>query len=224
MLDHLRQMFGKPKPPDESREFITIPAMDNRFQDILASVEPLPDAIYGPRYRCSLTLKDGTHIPCAILQSKAKLVELAKRRIKEEMAGKGRIGGPDPYGQIVSVFVAGGNRLNDFDVASVSPSRFAPPLSLLRQIHGETTMAWTGWVFEMHDGKRFAYGTSFTMEFFDLPEGYTFDDVTKVHNHSFVSAEGTLQSLQQGALLPADYRPENLLRERIYFTCNIDGI
>ena len=73
--------------------------MDNRFQDILSNVEPLPDDIYGPRYRCALTLNDGTHIPCAVLQSKAKLVERAKRRIKEEIAGKGGIGGPDPYGQ-----------------------------------------------------------------------------------------------------------------------------
>ncbi|HRE81472.1 MAG TPA: hypothetical protein PLN52_10510 [Opitutaceae bacterium] len=79
-----------------------------------------------------------------MLQSKAKQVELAKRRFKEEMSGKGRIGGPDPYGQVLSVFVASGNRVNDYDVASASPSLFAPPLALLEQIHGETTMSWRG--------------------------------------------------------------------------------
>jgi hypothetical protein len=198
--------------------------MDKRFQDIISSVEPIPDSIYGPRYRCSLTLKDGTNIPCAVLQSKTKLIELAKRRIKEEMSGKGRSGGPDPYGLILSTFVAGGNRLNDYDVASANPSRYAPPLALLRQIHGETMMAWTGWVFEMRDGKSFAYGSRFTTEFLDLPDGYTFEEVAKVHNHSFLSADGTLRSLEQGASLPADYRPDSLFRERIYFTCNIDGI
>lgn len=198
--------------------------MDKCFQDIVSSIEPIPDSIYGPRYRCALTLKDGTHMPCAVLQSKTKLVELAKRRIKEEMSGNGRIGGLDPYGQILSVFVAGGNRVNDYDVASADPSRYAPSLALLRQIHGETTMAWTGWVFEMSDGKLFAYGSSFTMEFFDLPDGYSFGDVVKVHNHSFLSADGALRSLEQGAMFPADYSPKNLFRERIYFTCNIDGI
>lgn len=198
--------------------------MDNRFKDIISNVEPIPDSIYGPRYRCALTLKDGTLIPCAVLASKAKLVELAKRRIKEEMSGKGRIGGPDPYGQILSTFVAGGNRLNDYDVASAIPSRYALPLALLHQIHGETTMAWTGWVFEMRDGKMFAYGSSFTMEFFDLPDGYTFGDVVKVHNHSFLSADGALRSLEQGAMLPTDYSPKNLFRERVYFTCNIDDL
>ena len=198
--------------------------MDKRFQEIISNVEPIPDSIYGPRYRCSLTLKDDTLIPCAVLQSKAKLIELAKRRIKEEMNGKGMIRGPDAYGQILSTFVAGGNRINEYDVAAASPSLFAPPLALLRQIQGETTMSWTGWVFEMRDGKLFAYGSNYTMEFFDLPKSYSFEDVVKVHNHSFLSRDGALRSLERGAALPPDYSPNDLFRERIYLTCNIDGI
>jgi hypothetical protein len=198
--------------------------MDKCFEEIVETVEPIPDSIYGPRYRCALTLKDSTLIPCAILQSKTKLIDLAKRRIKEEMSGKGIIGGPDPYGQILSSFVAGGNRVNNYDVASALPSRYAPPLALLKQIHGETTMGWTGWVFEMRDGKLFSYGSSFTMEFFDLPEGYTFNDVAKVHNHSFLSKDGALVDLARGGRLPAGYDEVKLFRERVYFTCNIDGI
>jgi len=198
--------------------------MDKRFQDIVSKVEPLPDSIYGPRYRCAVKLKDGTNIPCAVIQSKAKLVELAKRRLKEEMSGKGRIGGADPYGQVLSVFVAGGNRVNDYDIASASISKYAPPLALLSQIHGETTMGWTGWVFEMKDGKLFAYGSSFLTEFFDLPDGYSFEDVFKVHNHSFLSKDGTLHSLEQGMRLPSDYNPEHIFRERIFFTCYINDI
>jgi len=197
--------------------------MKPHFQRIIDTVEPLEDAIYGPRYRCSLTLKDGMELPCAILQSKSKIVDLAKRRIKEEQPGKCRVGGADPYGQIVSVFVTGGNRINDYDVVDAAPSRFAPPLALLRQIHGETTMAWTGWVFEMNDGSLFPYGSSFSMEFFQLPEGYSFEDVAKVHNHSFVSTSGELRTLEQGGMLPDDYERENLFRERIYFTCAVES-
>ena len=198
--------------------------MDNRFQEIVSNVEPLPDSIYGPRYRCALTLKDGTQLPCAVLQSKTKLIELAKRRVKEEMSGKGKIGGPDPYGQILSVFVAGGNRVNEYDVASASVSKYAPPLALLNQIHGETTMGWTGWVFEMKDGRLFQYGSGYCIEFFQLPEGYSFDDVVKVQNHSFLSKDGALVSLERGGLPPADYNRERLFRERVFFTCYIDGI
>src|SRR5262245_50221133 len=108
------------------------------IQRITSEVEPIPHPVYGPRYRCSLTLKDGTLLPCAVLQSRDRLVELAKRRIKEET---------DPTGHIVATFVAGGNRVNNYDVATASPSGFAILRSLLSQIHGETTMAWTGWVF-----------------------------------------------------------------------------
>jgi hypothetical protein len=196
--------------------------MKSHFQRIIDTVEPLEDSIYGPKYRCALTLKDGTELPCAILQSKNKIVDLAKRRIKEEQSGKGRIGGPDPYGQIVSVFVASGNRINDYDVVDAAPSRFAPPLALLKQIHGETTMAWTGWVFEMSDGRMFPYGSSFSMEFFQLPDGYSFDDVAKVHNHSFLSTAGELRTMVQGGMPPDDYDRGSLFRERIYFTCPIE--
>jgi hypothetical protein len=191
---------------------------------ITAEVEPIDDAIYGPRYRCSLTLKDGTFLPCAVLQSRERLVELAKRRIKEEMNGRGDLGGDDPYGQIVETFIAKGNRVNDYDVAAASASRFAIPLSLLSRIHGETTMAWTGWVFRMKDGRSFSYGTTFLMEFFQLPDGYDFSDVEEVINHSFVSDDGVVTGLQRGGILPASYRTSTILRERQFFSCAVDGV
>jgi hypothetical protein len=159
-----------------------------------------------------------------VLHSKRKLVELAKRRFTEEINGQGRIGGDDPFGQIVSSFVACGNRINDYDVKSVTVSRFAPPLSLLRQIHGETTMGWTGWVFEMSDGKMFPYGSSFSMEFFQLPDDYAFSDINRVHSHSYIGKQGELASLQRGGRMPAQYDYEGLLRERIYFNCAVDDI
>lgn len=193
-------------------------------KQIASSVEPMDDSIYGRRYRCSVTLKDGTFLPCAVIQSKDRLVDLAKRRIKEEMQGRGRLGGADPYGQIVASFVAGGNRVNDYDVAAASPSRFAIPLSLLSRIHGETTMGWTGWVFRMRDHRMFSYGTTFLTEFFHLPDGYEFADVDEVINHSFLSEDGVLTKLEQGGFLSAAYRPERVLRERPFFSCAVDGV
>lgn len=198
--------------------------MDEFFQKIIASVEPLPDPIYGPRYRCALTLKDGTNLPCAVLQSRAKLVELAKRRLKEESSWKKRLSADDSYARVLSSFLSAHNRVADYEVAACGPSKFAPPVALGRQIRGETTMGWTGWVFEMKDGRMFAYGSSYHMEFLDLPEGYGFGDVAKVHNHSFLSAGGALMNLVQGGALPARYPAEGLLKARVFFTCYIDGI
>jgi hypothetical protein len=194
------------------------------LNDITRSVEPLTDSIYGPRYRCSLTLKDGTLLPCAVIQSKNRLVALAKRRLKEELDGNGSIGGRDSYERIVSTFVAGGNRINDYDVASSTESKYAIPISILSQIHGETTMGWTGWVFRMRDGRYFSYGSSFHTEFFELPDGYYFSDVDEVINHSFVDSNGNVRSLTNGAPLPTAYHPDKILRERVFFTCAVDGV
>ena len=196
--------------------------MEAFFKDIIDTVEPLKDDIYGPLYRCSLTLRDGTFLPCAVLQSRERLEELAKRRIKEELSGKGLLAGPDPYGQIVSLFATKGNRISDYEVIAASESRYAIPLSLLSQIHGETTMGWTGWVFKMTDGKLFSYGSTFSFEFFQLPEGYEFADVVEVINHSFVDKSGAVRSLKQDGM--KDYSIESILRERVYFSCAVDGI
>lgn len=76
----------------------------------------------------------------------------------------------------------------------------------------------------MKDGKLFAYGSSFSMEFFDLPEGYSFDDVARVHNHSRLSKDGILVSLRRGSRPPEGYVPGDLFRERVFFECYIDDI
>jgi hypothetical protein len=60
------------------------------------------------------------------------------------------------------------------------------------------------------------------MEFFQLPDGYSFCDVIKVHNHSYVGENGKLLPLQQGGFLPNDDKDIPLLRERVYFTCAIE--
>ena len=209
------------RPDSVIATVIRLENMEPHFKHILDTVEPLDDSIYGPRYRCAVTLKDGTHLPCVVLQSKQKVVEQAKRRIRQEINGDGPTGGDDPYGQIITTFVAQNNRINDYDVAAAEESKFAPPVELLRRIHGETTMGWTGWVFEMTDGKKFAYGSSFTMEFFQLPDGYLFKDVAEVHNHSFLDSSGKLAKLEQGIYLPESYDIDNVLRERMYFSCAI---
>jgi len=192
------------------------------INEIKNTIEPLKDNIYGPLYRCSLTLKDGTFLPCAVVQSRERLVELAKRRIKEDMGRQATLNVPDPYGSIVSSFVSKGNRVNDYEVRSASESKYAIPVSLLSQIHGETTMGWTGWVFKMKDGKVFSYGTTFRFEFFQLPENYSFVDVAEVINHSFVDAFGEVRSLRNGGT--RNYDVNAVFRERVYFICAVDGL
>jgi hypothetical protein len=198
--------------------------MKNNIAEYLSSgVEAFPDSAYGPGYRCSAHLIDGTFLPCVVLRSSGSTVQLASRRFEEERKGKGLFRRKGSYEEIVRSFIAAGNQVNSYDIARVEPSRYAIPMALLRQIHGETSMSWTGFVFQMTDGSCFAYGTTFRTEFFNLPEGYTFGDVERVHNHSYVSNSGEVCSLRDRmAEHLADYNASIVLREKPYFVCYSD--
>lgn len=199
--------------------------MKNNIGEYLKSgVEEFPDSAYGPGYRCSAYLTDGTFLPCVMLRSSTTTVQLALRRFEEEKKGRGVFGKKGSYEQIVKTFVAGGNRVNSYDISKVEVSRYAIPLALLRQIQGETTMSWTGFVFEMKDGKMFSFGTSFSAEFFSLPDAYAFTDVERVHNHSYVSTIGELKNLLEGYTeTPNDYDYSSVFREKPYFVCYADA-
>ncbi len=192
-----------------------------------SSTDDFPYDAHGPGYRCSFELTDGLMIPCGIIRRKQYLVDLALERFETEKAGKGVFSNSEsPYRNIVSHFVTSGNRINEFAIKSVSASRYALPLSLLEQIQGETVMSWTGWVFEMSDGKLFSYGSSFSFEFFDIPDGYEFRDVARVHNNSFVAPDGTVTNIRDN---PEKWREwmqsdagGSMFRERPYFECYID--
>jgi hypothetical protein len=73
------------------------------------------------------------------------------------------------YRMTVEAFVTEGSSVAFSDILKVEISPFAIPLSKLRSVHGESSMGWTEFVVEMNDGKRFLYGTSFSIEFFALP-------------------------------------------------------
>jgi hypothetical protein len=195
------------------------------FEFVKAQQEPFPDATFGDGYRCSVYLKDGTFLPCVVLRQSRPTVDLAIRRFEQEKKGKGIFGfGQNGYEQIVRNFVLGGDRINSYDIARVESSKFAIPLALHRQIHGETTMSWTGFVLAMRNGQNFAFGTSFDTAFFDLPDQYSFDDVVAVHNHSYVDSLGNLGSLRQGiGEQPSDYDGTKVFMSRPYFVCYYDA-
>jgi len=77
-------------------------------------------------------------------------------------------------------------------------------LNVLKQVRGETSMGWTQFTGIMSDGKEFPFGTSFHTEFFQMPEGYVANDMAQVHSHNRL--------------------PGELLRERPFFVCYVEGI
>jgi hypothetical protein len=172
------------------------------------SVEPLPDSIYGPRYRASAYLLDGTYLPCVVFQCEKTQVALFSKRMKDLQKE------PKQQRVITTSFVAAGNRVNHFDLKLVEHSPYAWPLATLKTIHGETTMGWTAFVAEMQDGTMYSYGTSFRFEFFDLPKGYSYADILRIHSGMVYSPAGGLQkfSLEHIRDIPT-------LREKPFFTC-----
>ena len=189
------------------------------------NIEPIPDQIYGDGYRAAVTLTDGLYLPCVLFRSSDKLVELAVRRFKEERSGKSvfaRSSGMG-YKEIVKTFVATGNCINHYSIAKVEASDFAFPLQTLRQINGETKMGWTGFIATMKDGKQFAFGTSFLVDFFTMPQGYLPTDITEIINHSYFDKQGQLKSYHSPDVYQ-EFDRSMVYRERPYFECYLDGL
>lgn len=163
----------------------------------------------GPAYRCAAVLNDGLHLPCVLLVGLESVVSLARRRFEETRAdarlpeSKRKFGYGMQYEDIVRSFVASGNRVNSFDIAGLERSRFAIPLARLREVRGETRMSWSQFAAVLRDGHECAFGTSFLMEFFQMPEGYSGDDIVEIISHK---------------------AGQPLHRERPYFTCYVDGL
>jgi hypothetical protein len=143
---------------------------------VARNVEPLTYKIYGNRYRVAAHLKDGTYLPCVVLQSKKTQVDLALRRFRELRWKRSQ------YKSVVESFVSAGSCVASYHMGDVEVSPFARPIALLREIHGETAMGWTAFVVEMKDGTMYSYGTEFNFESFDLPAGCLYSDIAKIHS------------------------------------------
>ena len=187
----------------------------------------MEDNVYGLGYRASVYLTDGTFLPCVIFRNPKTTVNLAIRRFKEEQTGKSifnrsaRLG----YYDIVKRFVSSGNCINDYDIDRVEKSMFAFPLAIQRQIQGETTMGWTGFAAKMKDGKYVGFGTTFHWEFFQMPKGYSADDMEEIINHSYILKNGELRSHREGQQTrPEEYKDAVVYRERPFFECYIDNL
>lgn len=192
-----------------------------------SNITPLEDSIYGLGYRASAYLKDGTYLPCVIFRNSKPLVDLAVKRFDDERKGKSIFSKKSNMGyrDIVQTFVASGNKVNDYDIEKVELSPFAFPIEILKQIQGETTMGWTGFVLKMDDGKNFAFGTQYLMEFFQMPGGYSASNIKEVINHSYLTKSGEVESHNVPFIeTPEDYDSDAIYRERQFFICNVDEL
>lgn len=183
---------------------------DHAIRSFVGTAETIVDSYGHTAYRCAAYLTDGVYLPCVVLKSRRQWLDLALKRIAEtgEEAEAARFlrrrQARANYEGVLDTFVAAGNRLNDYDIARLEPSPFALPARLLGEIAGETSMSWTQFVATMRDGRRFSFGTTFHIEFFAMPAGYSATDVVTIEAHKRESAD--------------------LFRERPFFTCFTDAV
>jgi hypothetical protein len=190
------------------------------------NIIPVDNSIYGPGYRASVYLKDGTYLPCVVFRSSKPIVDLAVRRFKEELSGKGIFAKSSGLGylDIVKTFVAKGNCINGYDVSKVTKSRFAFPLEIQKQIKGETSMGWTAFVARLSDGRYLSFGTTWHLEFFDLPDGYNADDIVEIINNSYLLKSGEIVHHRSFDWATRREELTDINREKPFFECFLDGL
>jgi hypothetical protein len=173
------------------------------------NVTPMKTSYYGTFYRASAYLTDGTYLPCVMFGNPNPIIDLATRRFAETAKNA------HEHRAVVESFVANKSTVPVYHVSRVEMSPYAWPEEVLQQIHGETTMGWTAFTARMRDGKIYGFGTSFNFEFFDLPSGYSFEDIVEINSGKIVDANGTEQDFTH------DWNVQ-YYRERPFFHCYSD--
>lgn len=192
-----------------------------------ANIDPLEDNPYAGGYRASVYLKDGTFLPCVIFRNTGTVVNLAIRRFKEEQKSKSLFSSGVGYWQTVKSFVANGNRLNHYDIATIDKSRYAFPMHIQRQIKSETSMGWTAFVAKFKDGRYLGFGTDWILEFFDLPDNYLAEDIVEIINHSSLLKTGEIiehRSADRTNKLIGKEEFDKVLPPKQLFECYLDGL
>ena len=71
----------------------------------------------------------------------------------------------------------------------------------------------------MKDGTMYSFGTTFCFEFFELPEGYSYNDIARIHS-GMVYSRG--QGLVEFSMNPL--KDVHIYREKPFFTCYLDQL
>lgn len=174
------------------------------------NIEEVPSEFGGPGFRCGAWLSDGTYLPCVFVQPIGSYADRRVEMIAAEFRGDGAHKSfPNPPRESIKSELIWSCRIACHYIERVEPCRFAIPLSLLRQVRGETAMSLWLFALETANGRRFSFtgGHLASMIFFDLPTDVEFSD--------FV----TVRSVDRNKRLP---KCEANLRERIFFDCFAD--
>jgi len=200
--------------------------LQNIIKYLKENIEPFEDNIYGPGYRVSVYLTDGTYLPCVIFRNSAKVRSLTINRFKESKNENNIFNTAsviDYYNIIGSLITC--NCLNVYNIAKVEKSPYAFPISIQKQIQGETTMGWTYFVAKMKDGMNIGFGTNLYTDFFDMPQGYSAGDISEITNHSYITQSGQIYTFRVSPFQDPNNGEKIIFhREKPFFVCYLDNL
>lgn len=170
------------------------------------NIKPSEDFFYGTHYRTSAYLLDGTYLPCVNFCNKTDYIEQAKQTIYEDQ-------GKAHYTTLLEAYLTG-NTISFNTIEKVDLSPFAWSDELINKINQgkqEYTLDFKIFTAKMKDNKQFNFAVK-NPGFIDLPVGYSFQDITEIHNDKIIDDNGNEVDYHYSHS-PLFYRDKN------YFTC-----
>ena len=180
-----------------------------------ANVEPLVRRTGRVEYRASAFLRGGWYLPCVVFEGNRGAWEYAKAASPERSRGR--------LADYLDSFAVWGwgppsSKIGSHLIRRIERCPFAWPLRLLEQIHGETVMSVTAFVVRMKDGRKFSYAVASMGEpFYDLPKGYTTDDICQTYSGMVYTEAYGIEDYR----ISTHHRSAHYYEEKTYFYCHI---
>ncbi|MGQ3015614.1 MAG: hypothetical protein ACT6QS_18000 [Flavobacteriales bacterium] len=182
--------------------------------------EPVEDTEGNLMYAAAVWLRDDTYLPCVLFQNTH--IQLDRLRgIPASGKGRGLFSKgknvDDSY--LIRNFLQNDNRIYPETIQRLERSLFAFPDVLRDQIEVRVNSGvLPSWFSaKMKDGTYLGFETTYEAVFYDLPDGYSADDILEIQNNTFVSESGIPESVT--AAFAYGEKTIALYSPRIFFNC-----
>jgi len=155
------------------------------------NIEPLTKKSYGSGYMASVTMADRTFFPCVIFhiytlqeiidgvrEHREYVTEEMKKKYNKEFVPQKTV--EEMAAEKISKYKSDPIKLAD--IIKVEKSRFAFPPAIIEKVCCGGKMCGADFVAKMKDGKYFGFHTVFTVNFFEMPDGYCGEDIIEIIN------------------------------------------
>lgn len=180
--------------------------------------EPVEDTEGNLMFAAAVWLRDDTYLPCVLFQNTHIQLERLRGIPRSGMGlftKRQRI----EDSNLIRKFLQNDNRIYPEAIQRLERSLFAFPDVLRDQIEVRVNSGvLPSWFSaKMKDGTYLGFETIYEAVFYDLPDGYSADDILEIQNNTFVSESGIPESVT--AAFAYGEKTIALYSPRIFFNC-----